>query len=110
MVSRDDETENQIVNTAGEPIEKPIDTDIPEDEETYEERILRLASTYEAFHAGTLDNSNHGKKNKSREKDKKGSGRAAGVVKGAGLKSQLKKKSKAKSKETSNGAKTKANS
>jgi hypothetical protein len=28
MVSRDDETETQIVNTAGEPIEKPVDADI----------------------------------------------------------------------------------
>jgi hypothetical protein len=49
---------------------------------------------YEKFHAKEIEVKTHGKKPKNAKKEKgnKGSGRAAGVVKGAGLKSQLKKK------------------
>ena len=80
-----------------------------EDDEEYEAHnnpntIARLIETYEKFHKDELGVNAHGKKIKNREKDKKGSGRAAGVIKGAGLKSQLKKKAK-KAKEKSNGPK-----
>jgi hypothetical protein len=109
----DSENEKEVDQSAAitAATEKTLDTvasGAEEEEETYEQRMMRLTSTYEAFHSGVSESPNsHGKKNKNREKDKKGSGRAAGVVKGAGLKSQLKKK-KAKSKETKDGATTKA--
>jgi hypothetical protein len=84
----DSENEKEVDQSAAitAATEKQLDsvvTNTEEEEETYEQRMMRLTSTYEAFHSGVSESPNsHGKKNKNREKDKKGSGRAAGVIKG----------------------------
>lgn len=64
-----------------------------ENELSITERMDEIASRYEDYHAKSLTSADMAKgKKATRKSSKRGSGRAAGTVKAAGLKSQVKKK------------------